>query len=203
MDLHKKSNKFKKILAFGGKCVYNRKSKIVYKKSGSQFHSLVLIGGNSLAENNIAKKVEDSIKEIIENLGYVLYDIEYAKEGKEYHLCVFIDKEDGNIDINDCQKITEAINPILDEKDYIKEQYYLEVSSTGLERKLRKKWHYEKQIGNKIKVKLFSKIDNRKEIIGILKAYNDEFLILNCDGKEIKIENSKISEANTVFDWKI
>lgn len=143
---------------------------------------------------------EDVLGKIIEDLGYVLYDIEYVKEGKEYHLCVYIDK-DGGVDINDCERVTEAINPVLDEKDFIKEQYFLEVSSSGLERKLRKKWHFEKQIGNKIEVKLFAKLDGKKEYVGILKEYNDLFFILVQDGKDVKIETDKISSAKTVYNW--
>lgn len=77
---------------------------------------------------NIEEKVETLVKPIIEDLGYELYDVEYAKEGKNYFLRIFIDKKEG-IDLNDCEKVNDAINNKLDEKDYIKEQYFLEVSS--------------------------------------------------------------------------
>ena len=153
-----------------------------------------------MAYSKIEAMAEEVLGKIIEDLGYVLYDIEYVKEGKEYHLCVYIDK-DGGVDINDCEKVTDAINPILDEKDFINDQYFLEVSSSGLERKLRKKWHFEKQIGNKIEVKLFTKIDGQKEYVGILKEYDDSFLVLTCEGKDVKIETDKISSAKTVYDW--
>ena len=66
-----------------------------------------------MADFNIEKRTEELIAKIIEDLGYVLYDVEYVKEGKEYHLCIYIDKDDG-ININDCERVTEAINPILD-----------------------------------------------------------------------------------------
>ena len=153
-----------------------------------------------MAELNVEKMAEELLGKIIEDMGYVLYDIEYAKEGKEYHLCIYIDKN-GGIDINDCEKVTDAINPILDENDFIKEQYFLEVSSTGLEKKLRKKWHFEKQIGNKVEVKLFAKFDNKKDFVGILKEYNNSFLVLSLDKKDLKIENNKIASAKTVYDW--
>ena len=78
--------------------------------------------------SSIEKNVEALVKPIIEDLGYELYDVEYVKEGKNYFLRIFIDKEDG-IDLNDCEKVNDAINDKLDEKDYIKEQYFLEVSS--------------------------------------------------------------------------
>ncbi len=153
-----------------------------------------------MADFNIEKRTEELVAKIIENLGYVLYDVEYVKEGKEYHLCIYIDKDEG-IDINDCEKVTEAINPILDDADFIKDTYFLEVSSSGLERKLRKKWHFDKQIGNKIEVKLFAKYENKKEFVGILKEYNDDFLVLTCNNEDLRIETDKISSAKSVYNW--
>lgn len=153
-----------------------------------------------MAQSNIEKKTEELLKKYIEDLGYDLYDIEYLKEGKEYHLCIYIDKESG-IDISDCEKVNEVINPILDKEDYINNTYFLEVSSAGLERKLRKKEHYEKQIGKKIEVNLYSKVDDRKNIQGILKEYNKDFLILQTEQKEIKVDFENISNAKSVFDW--
>ncbi len=77
---------------------------------------------------NIEEKVESLLQSKIEKLGYELYDVEYAKEGKNYFLRIYIDKEDG-VDLNDCEKVNDGIMDLLDEADYIKEQYFLEVSS--------------------------------------------------------------------------
>ena len=153
-----------------------------------------------MAENNIETKTKTLVSKIIQDLGYDLYDVEYLKEGKEYHLCIYIDK-DGGISIEDCEKVNDAINQVLDDADIIKEQYFLEVSSTGLEKKLRTREHFLKQIGNKIEVKLFSKIDNENVYNGILKEYNDDYLILQLEDKEIKIEKNMISSAKTVYEW--
>lgn len=153
-----------------------------------------------MAESSIEKKTCELLQDAIIQLGYELYDVEYVKEGKEYHLCIYIDKPDG-INISDCEKVNDVINPILDEADYIAEQYFLEVSSAGLEKKLRKKEHFEKQIGNKIEVNLYSKIDNKKDLQGILKEYNDEFLLLQVSEKNVKISFNQIANAKTVFDW--
>ncbi len=153
-----------------------------------------------MAESNIETKTKSLVSKIIQDLGYDLYDVEYLKEGKEYHLCIYIDK-DGEISINDCEKVNDAINQVLDDADIIKEQYFLEISSTGLEKKLRTKEHFIKQIGNKIEVKLFSKIDNENVYNGILKEYNDDYLILQLEDKEIKIEKNMISSAKTVYEW--
>ena len=118
---------------------------------------------------SIEEKVENLLSKKIEELGYKLYDVQYAKEGKDYFLRIFIDKENG-IDLNDCEKVNDLINPILDEADYIKEQYFLEVSSPGIERVLRKEWQLKKYIGERVQINLFKKDENGfKEYIGILK----------------------------------
>ena len=105
---------------------------------------------------NIEEKVEKLVKEPIEKIGYKLYDVEYSKEGKDYFLRIFIDKDNG-IDLNDCEKVNDAISDILDKANYIKEQYFLEVSSPGIERILRKDKHLEENIGEEINIRLFKK----------------------------------------------
>lgn len=153
-----------------------------------------------MAVNSIESKVEKRLKPIIENLNYELYDVQYVKEGKDYYLRIIIDK-DGTIDINDCEIVNNAITDILDEEDYIKEQYYLEVSSPGLERVLRKKEHFLKQIGNEISIKLFKAIDKEKELIGVLKEYNDNEIILEVNNININIDLKNIALAKTIYEW--
>ena len=150
--------------------------------------------------SNIESKVTDLLEEIINNLGYDLYDVYYVKEGPDYFLRIVIDKSEG-IDLDDCEKVNNAINDILDEADYIKEQYFLEVSSPGLERILRKEKHFKNQIGNEIILKLFKPINKQREIQGILKEYNDNNIIIEKDNEEIIIEKQNISVAKTVFEW--
>lgn len=153
-----------------------------------------------MSVNNIETKVENLLKDVIQNLGYELYDVIYAKEAKDFYLRIIIDKEKG-IDLNDCEKVNDAINDILDEADYIKDQYFLEVSSPGVERVLRKPKHFQSQIGNEILVKLFKPLEKQKEFTGILKSYSEEELVLIQDDKEVKIEVKNIALARTVFDW--
>ena len=148
----------------------------------------------------IEERVEELIKEKIENIGYSLYDVEYAKEGPDYYLRVYIDNEKG-IDLNDCEKVSNEINDILDEADYIKEQYYLEVSSPGIERELRKDKHLEQNIGNQVQVKLFKKDEaGNKEYIATLKSFNEEEIIIEAN-EEIKIERKNIALIKTVYEW--
>lgn len=150
--------------------------------------------------SNIESKVTVLLEEIINKLGYDLYDVYYVKEGPDYYLRIIIDKENG-IDLDDCEKVNNAINDILDEADYIKDQYFLEVSSPGLERVLRKEKHFINQIGNEIVLKLFKPINKQKEIQGILKEYNDNNIIIEKDNEQITIEKQNISVAKTVFEW--
>ena len=148
----------------------------------------------------IEEKVEQLVKDPIEKLGYSLYDVEYVKEGQEYYLRIYIDKESG-IDLNDCEKVSNEINEILDKADYIKEQYYLEVSSPGIERKLRKDKHLEQNISKNVEIKLFKKDNNgKKEYTGKLKAFNQEEIIIEAD-KEITIERKNIAQIKTIYEW--
>lgn len=148
----------------------------------------------------IEEKVEQLVKDPIEKLGYSLYDVEYVKEGPEYYLRIYIDKESG-IDLNDCEKVSNEINEILDKADYIKEQYYLEVSSPGIERRLRKDKHLEQNISKNVEIKLFKKDNNgKKEYTGKLKAFNQEEIIIETD-KEITIEKKNIAQIKTIYEW--
>ncbi len=149
---------------------------------------------------SIEEKVENLIKEKIQELGYKLYDVQYAKEGKDYFLRVFIDKKDG-IDLNDCEKVSNEINPLLDEKDFIKEMYFLEVSSPGIERGLRKDEHLKDALGKEIEVKLFKPIEKQKEFVGMLKGYDEEKIILGLEENEEKIERKNISLMKLKFNW--
>lgn len=147
---------------------------------------------------NIEEKVEQLVKDKIEAIGYELYDVEYAKEGKNYFLRIFIDKPDG-IDLNDCEKVNDAINDMLDTADYIKEQYFLEVSSPGVERVLRKEKHLKQNIGNEISIKLFQKDENgKKEYQGILKGFDNEKIELE---NGVTIERKKIAQIKTIYNW--
>jgi len=147
---------------------------------------------------NIEQKVENLLKEKIESLGYELYDVEYSKEGKNYFLRIFIDKKDG-IDLNDCEKVNNEINDLLDGADYIKEQYFLEVSSPGIERILRKDKHLKENIGKEITIKLFKKDERgNKEYQGILEQFDEDTIKLV---NEIVIERKNIAQIKTVYNW--
>jgi len=150
---------------------------------------------------NIEEKVEELLKGKIENIGYELYDVEYTKEGPNYFLRIYIDKPEG-IDLEDCEKVNNEIMDELDKADYIKEQYFLEVSSPGVERVLRKDKHLEKNIGNEVYIKLFKKDENaKKEYQGILKSFNDQIITIENE-TIIEIQRKNVAQIKTVYNWE-
>ena len=145
----------------------------------------------------IEERVEELLKDKIENIGYSLYDVEYSKEGQNYYLRIFIDSPKG-IDLNDCEKVSNEINELLDQADYIKEQYFLEVSSPGVERILRKDSHLAQNIGKQVEAKLYKKDENgNKNYIGELKAFDNDTITID----ELKFDRKNIAQLKTVFDW--
>ena len=146
--------------------------------------------------SKIETNVENLIKPIVEEIGYKLYDVIYEKEGKDYFLRIFIDNEKG-ISLEDCEKVNNAITGVLDEKDYIKEQYFLEVSSPGVERILRKDWQIKENIGQNVEVKLIKPLNGEKVITGTLKDLNDESIIID----DIEIPRKDISLIKIKFEW--
>ncbi len=149
---------------------------------------------------SIEEKVETLLQSKITEMGYDLYDVEYAKEGKNYFLRIFIDKENG-IDLNDCEKVNDGIMDLLDEADYIREQYFLEVSSPGIERVLRKDKHLASAMGERIEVSLYTTIDKKKKIDGILTGYDEEKITMTYENDEISIPRKDISQMKTKYDW--
>ncbi len=152
---------------------------------------------------SIEERVESLIKEKIEKIGYELYDVEYSKEGKNYFLRIFIDSKNG-IDLDDCEKVNNEIMEDLDNANYIKEQYFLEVSSPGIERILRKEKNLEQNIGNEIAIKLFKKDEEgKKEYQGILKKYTEQDIIIeDNENKQKQINRKNISQIKTVYNWE-
>ena len=149
---------------------------------------------------SIEEKIESLVTKPINNLEYDVYDVQYVKEGKDYYLRIFIDKQEG-IDLNDCEKVNNEINNLLDEADYIKDQYFLEISSPGIERILRKDKHLKDNIGKMIEVKLFKPINKQKNIEGTLNNFDKDFILLKADENEIKIDRKDISVIKTIYEW--
>ena len=150
----------------------------------------------------IIDKTEEMALEVISEVGrdIELVDVEYVKEGSAWYLRVFIDKP-GGVDINDCVDITNPMNERLDEKSFINEAYIFEVSSPGLDRPLKKDKDFDRNIGNKLEIKLFAPIDGEKEFIGILLGYDKDELIVDIDGDEIHFERKMIALIRQAIDF--
>lgn len=149
---------------------------------------------------SIEKKVKEIIEPIITDLNYTIYDIIYEKEGKENYLRIFIDNKNG-ISLNDCETVNNAITDILDEKDIIKSAYMLEVSSPGIERRIRTEEHLKDNLNKKVQVNTFKAIEKQKSLEGLLKKFDDKKITLEIDNKEIEIEKNNIIIIKTVYDW--
>ena len=149
----------------------------------------------------IEEKVENLIRKNIEELGYELYDVEYVKEAKDYFLRIYIDSKKG-IDLNDCEKVSNNITELLDKEDLIPEQYFLEVSSPGIERVLKKEKHLSDNIGNEVQIKLFKPFEGQKQYKGILKGFDEtKIKIVNQNEEQINIDRKNISQIKTVYNW--
>ena len=154
-------------------------------------------------KKNIASTVEELIAPVVvDEMGYDIWDVEYVKEGASWYLRITIDSEDG-IDIDDCEKVHRAVDPIIEEADPIEDFYYLEVSSPGVERNIRTPEHYEACIGCEVQLKLFSEVNGKKEFIGELAGISDDAdeIVIVLNGEEIKIKRNMISKANVYFDF--
>ncbi len=149
----------------------------------------------------VETKVKALIEDTIHNLGYQTYDVIYEKEGKDNYLRIFIDNS-ATITLEDCEKVNNAITDMLDEKDLIKSQYFLEISSPGLERRIRSDEHLQMFINSKIEMNLFKAIEKKKIITGILKNFDKSQITVEVEGKDISIERSNISKIKNVYDWE-
>jgi ribosome maturation factor RimP len=137
-------------------------------------------------------KTEKLIMPIVEANNVELFDVDYIKEGQDWYLRVYIDKE-GGVTIDDCQAVSRAFNEILDKENYITDQYIFEVSSPGLTRPLKKEKDYAKSIGKLIDIKLYKAVESLKEYTGVLKEYDKDNITIEIDDNLIKIERSNLA----------
>lgn len=149
---------------------------------------------------NTAAAAAELITPTIEALGCSLWDIEYVKEGADMILRITIDNKDG-VNIEHCEAVSRAIDPLLDEAAIIEGHYILEVSSPGVERELRLDWHYTECIGERVRLMLFAPIDGTRRFEGVLEDFKDGTITLNTGSQTITIERAAVSKSETVFDW--
>lgn len=150
--------------------------------------------------SKIEQKIESLVKDKIENIGYELYDVLYLKEGSSKILRIVIDNDKG-ISLDDCEKVNNEIKDIIDKADLIEEQYFLEVSSPGIERLLRKDWQLKKFIGEEVEIKLFKKDDTGKKshIGNLINVLDDALEIETNENGKLKLDRKSISQVKTIY----
>ncbi|MGZ3768034.1 MAG: ribosome maturation factor RimP [Bdellovibrio sp.] len=158
------------------------------------------------------EKVEKMANEVAAQQGCILYDLEFVGVGKGRTLRIFIDREDGNVSIDDCSNVSKALNLLLDETDIIPgESYNLEVSTPGLDRHLKKPWHFQKAVGKKVYIKTSKSLESvgvsdkkwksAKTVEQILESADENGVKFMVDNVELKIPYSLIDKAKIVFDF--
>ena len=155
--------------------------------------------------SKVPSLIEELAKPIVEELNLELVDVEFVKEGRNWFLRVYVDTPEGGIDIEQCAQVSERLSLLLDENDPITQNYYLEVSSPGAERPLKKDTDFEKAIGKFIYVKTYEPIKDMKEFQGYLTSYDQHTLVMEVRIKTRKItvtiEQEKIALARLAIDF--
>ena len=159
---------------------------------------LLQISEKTRIARDTMKKVTETVRElalpVVEENGCKLWDVEYVREGGEWFLRLYIDK-DGGVDISDCEAISRALDPILDEKDPVPDSYNFEVCSAGLERQLKRPSDFEQFMGSSVSVKLFKPIGGAKEFIGKLAGYADGAVTIDTAGTTYTFQKNEVAQV--------
>ena len=149
---------------------------------------------------DIENKAEEILKPVAAEKGVRIYDVEYVKEGSDYYLRAYIDK-DGGVNIQDCEDVSRAYSDKLDEADIISDAYILEVSSPGLGRQLKKDRHFENSLGEEVEFKLFEAVEGQKEFEGVLKAYDKDSITVAVNGEDRNFARSALAVIKLKLDF--
>jgi len=158
--------------------------------------------GRTMAKGSVAEVVKALAQPLADEFGYILWDVEYVKEGGRRILRLTIDSEEG-ITVDDCEKLHRAIDPVLDEADPIEEAYYLEVSSPGVERELRTAEHRAACVGWDVEVRLYAPLDGAKAFRGVLleDTESGEIALGVSEEQIMTFSPSAVAKIKTVFDF--
>lgn len=147
-----------------------------------------------MAKKGIEEQVMEFSQPVVERLGLELVDVEFVKEGASWYLRVYIDKP-GGIEVDDCQAVSGQVSDLLDQHDPITQAYYLEVSSPGLDRPLKKDKDFEKYTGELIKLNTYAPLDGKKSFTGKLLGLQDDGIHLEVNGQERVFPREKVSSV--------
>ncbi len=145
-------------------------------------------------------RTESLLAPIVSAYGVEIYDVEYVKEGADFYLRAYIDKPEG-VNIEDCEKVSRALSEALDKEDFVEDAYILEVSSPGLGRTLKKDKHFARSLGENVELKTYKPIEKCKEFAGVLKAFDENTLIVEVDGNDMVFAKSDIALIRLAFDF--
>ena len=153
-------------------------------------------------KKSVSQLVSDLLKSFLDENGYELYDVAFVKEGPDRFLRVFIDKQDG-VSLDDCEAVSKFLSAELDKKDPIMENYYLEVSSPGVERELKTDAHFERYNGEKVEIKLYNVFDGQKLFTGKLISKGTDSIVFFDDlsGKEKTIPFSQVARVKLLVEF--
>ena len=147
------------------------------------------------------QRTEQLILPLVEKNNFELVDVEYVKEGANWYLRAYIDKE-GGITVDDCEIVSRELSELLDREDFIPDAYILEVSSPGLGRQLKKDKDFVRSIGEEVDVKLYKPIEKQKEFTGLLEDYNDTEITIRLDESTVmKFNRKEIALVRLSFDF--
>ena len=152
-----------------------------------------------MAKKKITEIAAEMMADFLATEGYELYNIEFVKEGKDWFLRVYVDiaSGEGYIGTEDCEKVSRFLSEKLDEEDPIEQNYYLEVSSPGMDRPLLTKAHYERYVGSEVEIRLYKGKDGTKNIQGVLDSIEGETVtVTDHDNKKWELELTEIAKAN-------
>ena len=144
--------------------------------------------------SKITDIVFELAKPIVEEEGCSLWDVEYVREAGSWFLRVFIDK-DGGVSIDDCERISRRLDPILDEKDPIEASYVFEVGSAGAERELKRPTDFEQFMGSEIEVKLYQPVNGAKSFVGTLKGYDNGTVTLTVGKNDMSFTKQQTAQV--------
>ena len=140
----------------------------------------------------VTELVKSLAEPVVQANGCELWDVEYVREGSEYFLRLYLDK-DGGVDINDCEAVSRAMDPILDEADPIPTSYHFEVCSAGLERVLKRPGDFARFLGSPVTIKLYKPRNGLKEIPAVLRGYEDGKVTVEAGKETITFEKSEVA----------
>jgi len=144
--------------------------------------------------SRITDKVAQIAKSVVEEEGCSLWDVEYVKEAGTWYLRIFIDKQ-GGVDIDDCERISRRLDPILDEADPIPDSYVFEVGSAGIERELKRPEDFAQFLGSEVEIKLYSPVDGQKAFVGTLVSHEDGVTVIDVSGKRCAFDKTQTAQV--------